>query len=79
MPQVIRTVSQLGKLIKNYREEKGVSQQKLSKEICIGQKSISFIENGKDGVRLDTLFRVLNELDLELIVQPKTKVSHSDW
>lgn len=79
MNQVITNPKALGQIIKRYRNLKKLSQQALSNRANLGQKSISFVEQGKSGVRIDTIFRLLNELDLEIIVQPKPESSQEEW
>jgi len=71
MTQVITSAKQLGQSLKRFRNLKKITQSDLADNISLGQKSISFIEQGKPGVRLDTLFRVLSELDLEIVIQKK--------
>jgi transcriptional regulator with XRE-family HTH domain len=63
MNQIITSTKQLGQSVKRYRNLKKLTQQDVAESINLGQKSISFLEQGKPGVRLDTLFRVLSELD----------------
>lgn len=71
MSQIVTTSKQLGQSLKRYRNIKKLTQKELAEEANLGQKSISFIEQGKPGVRLDTLFKLLSELDLEIIIQHK--------
>jgi HTH-type transcriptional regulator / antitoxin HipB len=71
MSQIITSTKQLGQSVKRYRNLKSLKQQDIAKNTDLGQKSISFLEQGKPGVRLETLFKVLSELDLEIVIQQK--------
>lgn len=73
MSQLVRSPSQLGVLIHNARTLRNLSQQALADLVGTGQKTISRIENGHDGVRLDTLFGILAALELDLHLGPRGK------
>lgn len=66
MDQVIRSAKQLGSLIHNARTKRNLSQQALADLVGTGQKTISRIENGHDGTKLETLFSVMSALDLDM-------------
>jgi HTH-type transcriptional regulator/antitoxin HipB len=55
----------------------GLSQDRLSAKIGVRQKTLSDIENA-GSARLDTILRILEALDLELMVRNRTKSSASD-
>jgi HTH-type transcriptional regulator / antitoxin HipB len=73
MNQTVRSAKQLGPLIKNERILRDLSQQELSDLTGMGQKTISHVENGKEGTKLETVFRLLAALDLELRLVPRSK------
>jgi HTH-type transcriptional regulator/antitoxin HipB len=73
MSQLVRSPSQLGVLIHNARVLRNLSQQALADLVGTGQKTISRIENGHEGARLDTLFSILAALDLDLQLGPRGK------
>lgn len=56
---------QIGKIIKNYRIEKGISQSDLSKRSGIEQPDISAIEKGKKNITIETLSRLCRVLDIK--------------
>ena len=64
-------------LIRNRREEFGVSQQQLAKSVGVTQQAIAKIESPDANVRLETLERVAAALglqvDLNLIPAPSTE------
>lgn len=73
MTQIVRLPSQLGALIQSERLRKNMTQQQLASLIGKHQKTISAIENGNAGTKLDTLLSVIAVLDLDLQVMPRRK------
>jgi HTH-type transcriptional regulator / antitoxin HipB len=73
MNQIVRLPSQLGALIQSARMRRNMTQQQLASLIGKQQKTISAIENGSDGTKLDTLLSVIAMLDLDLQVVPRRK------
>jgi HTH-type transcriptional regulator / antitoxin HipB len=71
MEQIIFSPKSFGNAIKRRRKEKKLSQEKAGSDFRINQTTISSIELGAPGTRLDTVFRVLAALDLEMIIRPK--------
>lgn len=75
MANMVRSAKQLGSLIHNERVRRGLTQQALADLTGTGQKTISHIENGKDGTKLETIFNLLATLDLELQLTARGKSS----
>jgi HTH-type transcriptional regulator/antitoxin HipB len=75
MNQTVRTAAQLGAYIQDTRARKGFSQQQLAEMIGKYQKTISSIEQGSDGTKLETLLLVLAALDLNLQLGTRSKAS----
>jgi len=73
MNQLVRSAKQLGSLIHNERVRRGMSQQALADLTGTGQKTISHIENGKVGTRLETIFSLLATLELEMKLTARAK------
>jgi len=73
MAQLIRTPKQLGAAIHNARVRRGLTQQALADLVGTGQKTVSRVENGHDGTRLDTLFAIIAALDMDLQFGPRSK------
>jgi HTH-type transcriptional regulator/antitoxin HipB len=65
------TIESLGAAIRDARKNKGLTQTAAGKPVGIDQTTVSKIEQGSAGTRLDTLFRLLAALDLELVLQPR--------
>jgi len=66
MTQFIRSPKQLGVLIHNARVRRNLTQQALADLVGTGQKTVSRLESGHPGTKLDTMFGILAALDLDL-------------
>jgi len=75
MNQMIRSAKQFGSLIRNERVRRGLSQQALADLAGTGQKTISQIESGNQGAKLETMFSLLATLDLEFHPARRSKGS----
>ncbi|WP_417729063.1 helix-turn-helix domain-containing protein [Roseovarius sp.] len=75
MVSVVRIPSQMGAAIRRQRKLKGLSQTQLSEKTNLRQATISELEGGKGGIQLKTLTDVLAALDLELVVQSRSKAA----
>ena len=71
MEQLVHSPKSLGSTIKRQRKAKKISQTEAGSTFKIEQSTISSIEQGAPGTRLETLFRVLAALDLEMVIRPK--------
>lgn len=58
----------LAQAIKNARTDKQLTQQKTADQIGIKQSTVSGFENQPDKARIETLFKLLSALELELHV-----------
>jgi HTH-type transcriptional regulator / antitoxin HipB len=77
MPQTVRLPSQLGAVIQSERLRRHLTQQQLASLIGKQQKTISAIENGNAGTKLDTLLRVIAQLDLDIQIVPRSSQGKS--
>lgn len=73
MTQLARSPKQLGSLIQSARLRQNLTQQSLASLVGTGQKTISRIEGGHAGTKLETLFGLLAALDLDIEVGPRRK------
>ena len=71
----ISSPENLGQALRAERKQKGQSQKAVGHSVGMEQHTISKIEKGNPGTELNTLFRLLAALDLELIIQPRQKPS----
>ena len=65
----------LGQILKSTRSQKGLTQEQAGNLVGITQAMLSRIERGESNARIDTLFRLLAALELEITVQPRGKVT----
>lgn len=68
---LIHTPTGLARFYRDQRKLRGISQTAVAQEISLRQDTVSKFEIKPDNVRLDTLFRLLAALDLELHLVPK--------
>ncbi|QOV96653.1 MULTISPECIES: helix-turn-helix transcriptional regulator [unclassified Novosphingobium] len=77
MRQIVRLPRQLGAILQSERLRRNMTQQELASLVGKQQKTISAIENGSPGTKLDTLLSVIAQLDLELEIVPRARNSTS--
>ncbi|MGB4599986.1 MAG: helix-turn-helix domain-containing protein [Trichlorobacter sp.] len=73
MVHKISSPETLGQALRAERKNKGMSQNVVGHSVGMEQHTISKIEAGNPGTELNTLFRLLAALDLELTIQPRQK------
>jgi len=56
-----------------YRKKRHLTQIEAGVKFDMTQKTVSNIENGRPGVQLDTLFRLMSALNLEIHLEPRDK------
>jgi HTH-type transcriptional regulator/antitoxin HipB len=81
MNRRVVTLESLGAAIREARRARGLTQTAAGKPVGIDQTTVSKVEQGSPGTRLDTLFRLLAALDLELVLQPRqrSKDDRQEW
>lgn len=67
----ITSTRMLANALRNERKKRKLSQSKTAKTMGLKQSTVSEFENHPDGTRLETLFKLLAALDLELQVVPR--------
>ena len=78
MQNIVRTPKQAGAILRRIRRNSVISQGELGEKAGLWQETISKVENGAPGTRLETIFAILAALDLELIITPRSKSETSD-
>lgn len=78
MDQIARTPQQIGAAVRRRRKQMALSQDALGERIRLRQATISKLEAGEPGVRLQTLLDVLTALGLELVIRPRSTASPRD-
>ena len=54
----------IGKKIQQFRKQKGITQEELSERIDISPHYLSALERGVYNIKLETLVKILNSLDI---------------
>ena len=75
---VITTAKMLSHVIREFRYQGDLSQTDVAKLAGTTQARISAFENEPERTKLETLFKILSGLELELIVQPRKKSSDTN-
>lgn len=84
---LINSPAHLATVVRDAREQQKLSQDQVSQRVGLKQATISTFENHPDGTKLDTLFRILSAVDLELHVvlknssqsHPNTNNDTNEW
>lgn len=78
----VNSLKELSVLIQNQRLEKSFSQNQVADLANMRQATVSGFESNPANAKLETLFKLLSALDLELEIRPKGQ-AHSetqlDW
>jgi UDP-N-acetylglucosamine 1-carboxyvinyltransferase len=61
------TSEKIGHLIKQIRQERGLTQAEFAEKLSTSQSAVNRIEHGKQNISLDTLARISDVLDKQLI------------
>ena len=72
MSDLARSSQHVGQLIRKRRRTLKLTQAELAKKVGSYQKTISKLESGEPGIKLQTLFDVLAALDLEIVMQRRS-------
>jgi len=78
MDTIVRTTQQAGAAVRRYRRLLRLTQNALGQKAHARQATISKLEAGEPATQLRILMDVLVALDLELVVQPRSKASVSE-
>lgn len=78
MPPIVRNAKQLGDAVRRHRRALSLTQGDVARKARLRQPTVSALESGSPGMRLDTVFAVLAALELEIVVQPRTQASPDD-
>lgn len=73
MQEIVRLPRQLGAILQSERLRQGLTQSELASRTGAQQKTISAIENGSEGTKLDTLLSVIASLGLDMQIVPRQR------
>jgi HTH-type transcriptional regulator / antitoxin HipB len=72
---IIHSPQELAEFAKDSRNRKKLSQAEIGDRVGLRQKTVSAFENKPESTKLETFFRLLSALDLELQLVPKEDIS----
>lgn len=75
----IYSTDMLATSIRDQRKRVHITQSTLAEQTGLKQSTISTFENQPDGTKLETLFKLLSALDLELHLVPKSSEKTTGW
>ena len=77
------TTKALGVMLRDHRKHKSITQSELSKRAGgLKQSTVSNFENNPGVARVDTLFKLVNALGLEIHIvekKPPSKLEGDEW
>lgn len=78
---VIATPAQLGQVLKSARLTSELSQIALGQQVNVLQKTVSALENNPAGSQVETVFKILSALNLELVLRhkPDDEDNQDEW
>ncbi|MDE0156846.1 MAG: helix-turn-helix transcriptional regulator [Gammaproteobacteria bacterium] len=66
----------LGKVLRHYRKNRGLTQVEAGGKFNLPQKTVSRVETGAVATRLDTVFKYMAALGLEMHLELRDKPSN---
>ena len=69
--QEIIDAEQLGRIVRKYRKQKGITQQEVAVFADVSRLAVSEVETGKTDVRLSTLLKILRACSLSITIQER--------
>ncbi|MDF1757605.1 MAG: helix-turn-helix domain-containing protein [Legionellaceae bacterium] len=75
---IINSASNLALFLNDKRRQLKMSQSQVADLVGLKQDTISKFENSPDNSRVDTLFRILSALNLNISLVEKKPESHED-
>ncbi len=75
MSHLARTPKQIGAIVRRLRKKQQLTQAELGGRTHLRQATISALESGEAGTQIKTLVDVLAALNLEIVIQERSKAS----
>jgi HTH-type transcriptional regulator/antitoxin HipB len=80
MDQIAHTPKQLGQVLRGQRKTMRLSQQDVGRPVGLLPKSISKLELAPDTTTIESLFKLLSALQLEVVVRTRPQEpSPREW
>ena len=74
MDYVARTPEQLGQILRGSRKRLALTQQAAANKVGLKQATVSAVENDASGTSVQTLYKLLSALGLELVLRDASMV-----
>ena len=74
----VPTPAQLGSILRNIRKEKKLTQKEAAEKTGLLPKTVSMLENSPEKCSVESLYKLLSSLDLELLLNPKNSVNYDE-
>lgn len=68
---IVSSAQDIGKLVKVKRKQDGLTQTELAELCQVGTRFLSELENGKPSLHLDKVMLVLQNLGLQVSIEPR--------
>lgn len=75
---IVRTPAQLGAALRRQRRALNLSQDELAERVSLRQGTVSALETGAPGTKLQTLMDALSALGLEIVLRPRSSAPVPD-
>lgn len=75
MTHLARSPKDIGAIVRRLRKIQQLTQTELGNKTHMRQATISALENGEAGTQIKTLTDILAALDLEIVIQERSKAS----
>lgn len=80
MNYTAQTPTQLGQILRGQRKSQQLTQQDAAKSVGLLPKTISKLELAPETATIESLFKLMSALQLELVVRTKsTEASAREW
>jgi HTH-type transcriptional regulator/antitoxin HipB len=81
MEYVARTPQQLGQILKGSRQQHGLTQSAVGSKVGLKQSTVSAIETNGANTTIETLYKALSALGLELVLRDRTSPgpARTEW
>lgn len=74
----ITSPEQLAVFLKDTRKRRKQTQEALAEKVGLRQDTISKFENNPDKTQVETLFKILSSMNMDLHLEPRSEQSRSD-
>ena len=71
MDYVAKTPEQLGQILKSCRSQRQLTQRAAGAKVGLKQSTISVVETDASGSSIETLYKLLSALELELVIRDR--------